>query len=105
MLMDTLARLNELLQERGWTEYRLAKECGIAQSTVGNIFRRSTEPTLSTLQTLCKGFGISLSQFFADGEMVELTPELQELTSAWIPLSPTQKAAALQMLLAMREPQ
>lgn len=103
--MDTLARLTDLLNERGWTEYRLAQECGLAQSTIGNIFRRGTEPTLSTLETLCKGFGISLSQFFADGEMIELTPELQELTSAWFPLSPTQKAAALHMLLAMREPQ
>ena len=39
--MDTLARLKQLLQERGWTEYKLSKECGLAQSTIGNIFRRN----------------------------------------------------------------
>ncbi len=40
--MDTLARLKQLLQERGWTEYKLSQECGLAQSTIGNIFRRNT---------------------------------------------------------------
>lgn len=42
--MDTHARLQQLLRERGWTEYKLSKECGLAQSTIGNIFRRNTVP-------------------------------------------------------------
>lgn len=40
--MDTHARLQQLLRERGWTEYKLSKECGLAQSTIGNIFRRNS---------------------------------------------------------------
>ena len=32
--MDTHARLKQLLRERGWTEYKLSKECGLAQSTI-----------------------------------------------------------------------
>lgn len=99
--MDIHARLQQLLQERGWTEYRLSKECGLAQSTIGNIFRRNTEPAISTLETICKAFGITMSQFFAEGEMVELTPELKELFDAWVNLTPSQKQAALQMLKAM----
>lgn len=99
--MDTHARLQQLLQERGWTEYKLARECGLAQSTIGNIFRRNTVPSVSTLETICKGFGITLSQFFADENMVELTPELKELFDCWVYLRPSQKAAALQMLRAM----
>lgn len=42
-----------------------------------------------------------MSQFFAEGEMVELTPELKELFDNWVDLTPNQKAAALQMLKAM----
>ena len=64
--MDTHARLQQLLRERGWTEYKLSKECGLAQSTIGNIFRRNTVPSVATLETVCKGFGITMSQFFAD---------------------------------------
>lgn len=46
-------------------------------------------------------FGITMSQFFAEGEMVELTPELKELFDNWVDLTPNQKAAVLQMLKAM----
>lgn len=100
--MDTLARLRQLLNDRGWTEYRLSKECGLAQSTIGNIYRRNVNPSLDTLETICKGFGITLSQFFAEGEVVELTPELKEVFENWISLTPKQKDAALQMLKAMK---
>lgn len=99
--MDTHARLQQLLRERGWTEYKLSKECGLAQSTIGNIFRRNTVPSIATLETICRGFGITMSQFFAEGEMVELTPELKELFDNWVDLTPNQKAAVLQMLKAM----
>ena len=100
--MDTLARLKQLLNDRGWTEYRLSKECGLAQSTIGNIYRRNVNPSLDTLETICKGFGITLSQFFAEGEVVELTPELKEVFDNWVSLTPKQKEAALQMLKAMK---
>lgn len=99
--MDIHARLQQLLLERGWTEYKLSKECGLAQSTIGNIFRRNTVPSLVRLETVCKGFGITLSQFFADADMVELTPEMKELFDCWVYLTPNQKKAVLSMLKAM----
>ena len=88
--MDTHERLRQLLDERGWTEYRLAKNCGLSESTIANIYRRNTVPSITTLETICKGFGITLSQFFAEGEMVELTPELKELFDNWVNLMPEQ---------------
>lgn len=99
--MDTQARLQQLLQERGWTEYKLSKECGLAQSTIGNIFRRNTLPSIATLETICNGFGITMSQFFAEGETVELSPELKELFDCWVYLKPNQKDAVLQIIKAM----
>ena len=100
--MDTHARLRQLLDERGWSEYKLSVESGLAQSTIGNIFRRNTVPSMTTLEAICKGFGITLSQFFTDENLVELTPELKEVFDAWVCLKPSQKTAALQMLRAMR---
>ena len=88
--MDTHERLRQLLDERGWTEYRLAKNCGLSESTIANIYRRNSVPSITTLETICKGFGITLSQFFAEGEMVELTPELKELFDNWVNLTPEQ---------------
>lgn len=101
--MDTLTRLKQLLQERGWTEYRLSKECGLAQSTIGNIFRRNTVPSIPTLETICGAFGITLAQFFSDSDSVELTPELKEIFDCWVSLSPAQKTALLQMVRAIKD--
>lgn len=93
--MDVLERLRELLQERGWSEYRLAQVSGLNESTISNIYRRNTLPTIATLEAICKAFGITLSQFFADGDMVEMTPDVKELLDAWIPLTPEQKQTVL----------
>ena len=68
--MDVNGRIRELLNERNWTEYKLAKESGLSQSTISNIFKRNTVPSISTLELICGGFGISLSQFFSEGDMV-----------------------------------
>lgn len=100
--MNTNERLQRMLKERGWTMYRLSLQSGLSQATLANIFRRNTVPSIVTLEAICKGFGITLAQFFAEGEMVEMTPDLKELFDCWVCLTPEQKAAALQMLLAMR---
>lgn len=99
--MDIHTRLQQLLLEREWTEYKLSKECGLAQSTIGNIFRRNTLPSVATLETICNGFGITMSQFFAEGDMVELSPELKEIFDNWVSLTPEQKKAVAQLLRAM----
>lgn len=99
--MDTHERLQQLLKERGWSEYRLAKSCGLSESTIANIFRRNTLPSIATLETICGGFGITLSQFFAEGEMVELTPKLKELFDGWAYLTPEQKDAVARVIKAM----
>lgn len=98
--MDTLGRLRKLLDERGWTEYRLARASGLSDSTIKNIFKRNTQPTIDTLESICCGLGITLSQFFADGDMVELTPDLKTLFDGWVNLTPEQKQAVLTMVTA-----
>ena len=89
--MDTHSKLRQLMSERGWTAYRLAKESGLSESTLANIFKRNTVPSISTLEAVCAAFGISLAQFFAEQDMVELTPELKELFDHWVSLTPEQK--------------
>ena len=56
--MDIHERLNNLMEERGWTEYKLSKACGLSESTIANIFRRGTMPSIATLATVavfCRG--------------------------------------------------
>ncbi len=101
--MDIHEKLRKLQQERGWTRYRLAVKSGLSESTIDNIFKRNTIPSLPTLEAICTAFGITVSQFLAEGEMVELTPQLKELFDNWVTLTPEQKDATLQMMKAMNK--
>ena len=99
--MDIHKKLRDLMVEKGWTEYRLAKASGLSESTIANIFKRNTMPSISTLESICSGFGITLSQFFAENAMVELTPDLKDLFDSWVTLTPDQKAAIKQTMKSM----
>lgn len=100
--MDAKARIRELMAERKWSEYRLAIASGLSQSTVANIFNRNTTPSIATLESICAGFGITLAQFFAEGNMVELTEEQKEMFAAWSSLSKDQKDVLRQLILVMK---
>ncbi len=96
--MDVRERLIQLQQQRGWTDYRIAKEAGLSSNTVSNIYRRYNVPSIPTLEALCKAFGITMAQFFAEDDLVELTPEVRELVEKWSALTDDQKAAIWQIL-------
>jgi transcriptional regulator with XRE-family HTH domain len=100
--MDVNARIKQLMKERGWTPYRLARASHLSDATIGNMFRRNTVPSLITLEAICSGFGITLSQFFAEDEMVEMTPELKALFEDWANLTMDQKQAIRMMMKAMK---
>ena len=100
--MDILARLEELLKERNWSRYKLSKESGLAEETLTNIFKRGSMPSLTTLQAICNGFQITLSQFFTENETVELTDDLKELFNEWKFLAPSQKEAVLHLMRVMK---
>ena len=81
--MDVRARLQQLMDEREWTIYRLAKEADIPWSTIRNMFKRGTEPSLSTLESLCEAFGVTLTQFFDAENEMGLSAEQQRLLQQW----------------------
>lgn len=100
--MDTIKRITQLRDERGWSNYRLAKESNISQTTLRNLYNRNTLPSIPTLEAICGGFGITLSQFFAEGkEAVELNDEQLEMLNMWNTLDKEQKAALLELLKKM----
>lgn len=100
--MDLRLRIQQLMEERGWSEYRLSKESGLSQSTVANMLRKNNAPTLPTLEAACKAFSITLPQFFSEGgEPVKLNEEQKELFKQWSTLSDVQRSILLEILKTM----
>ena len=93
-ILDARERIQQLMQERNWTIYRLAKESGLSQTTISNIIKRNNEPSIPTLKRQCGAFGITMSQFFrgrGDYGDYAVSEEQQELIKDWTLLSDTQR--------------
>ena len=97
-MKDVLAEITRLRLKRNWSEYQLAQHSGISQSTISTWYRKNQVPTIQTLEKVCFGFGITLSQFFAnDDDMVSLTESQKELLDCWAALTDTQQALFMQL--------
>ncbi len=63
-------RLEMLLEKRGWTAYRLAKESGLHPSVLGKYVNNQVrEISLDTLNTMCKALRCRV------GELIEYVPD------------------------------
>lgn len=100
--MNVLERILSLRLERSWSEYRLSEESGIAQSTISSWFRKDITPTVSSLESICRAFNITLSQFFCfDNESIVLTESQKELIEIWSRLTPKQQQLFLELLKSL----
>ena len=99
--MDIKQRLEMLMNERGWTIYRVAKEADIPWSTVRNMFKRNTEPSVATLESICAGMGITLSQFFDVDNTLGMTQEQRVLLENYCALSDENKRIISQLIEAL----
>ena len=90
--MDCLERIRTLLEERGWSVYRLAQEAGVPQSTLANLFLRNNMPMVPTLERICQALGITMAEFFSQQPTLPPEEELTaQLLEEWAALSPAQK--------------
>lgn len=70
------ARLKELLQERGMTQYQLYMKSGVPKSTIGNVINCAYDSVkLRIIHELCQGMEISISEFFASSLFEETNLE------------------------------
>ena len=63
-------RLDELLNDRGWTDYRLAQESGIGANVIGKYHRNLVRrPDLTIVSRLCEALQCSI------GDLMEYIPD------------------------------
>jgi len=93
---DPIKRIMDLCDERGWSYYQLAKAADITYSTLNTLIHKQNMPSLPTLQKLCNGFGISLTDFFEpDRSLSGLTDEQSQCLSLFTKLSHEERRLAI----------
>ena len=68
MILNTNARLDELLRARNTNIFQFSKDSGIPYSTLANPRYRSTQLSVYTIELICKALGISMAEFFTLNE-------------------------------------
>ena len=94
-MFDVLSRIKVLREQKGWSVYKLAKLSGIPQSTISTWYQKNLCPPIDKIEILCDTFGITLTEFFSAGHIVENVSGADELLSKWILLNQKQKKAIM----------
>ena len=103
--IDVIKKIDHLLEERGWSDYRLSAESGLSTSRIAIISSRKTIRCMSTLDTICLAFCISLWQFFQEeNNLVELTSEQKEFFDNWVTLTASQKKLFFDLIKELKSP-
>lgn len=96
--MDVLQKITKLQLDRKWTAYRLSQESGIPQTTISSWYQKDMIPSIPSLEKICAAFHITLAQFFAENNTIEVTPEQQKLLDAYARLNKYQQTHLLNFL-------
>jgi len=81
-------KVRQLRQERGWSLEKLALESNMNATFLGHVERGLRCPTVYTLQRICDGLGISLSELFlysADPSNESLAHHVEQVMSTLTP--------------------
>lgn len=98
-MKDILSTISTYRDARGWTEYQLAEQSNLPQSTISSWYRKNMIPTVASLEKICAAFGITLSQLFADGDSpVSLTESQKMLLENWSKLTADQQEAIFTLI-------
>jgi transcriptional regulator with XRE-family HTH domain len=101
---NVLEKITQERLSRGWSEYTLAKNSGIAQSTISTWYRKNLQPSVASIEKICKGLDITLAQFFSyENKNNDLTPGQQDILELWKNLNDSQKKALINMIKALLE--
>ena len=95
-MINILDRITSYRTKKGWTEYQLAEESGLTQSTISSWYRKNLVPSIPSLEKICQVFGITLAQFFSTDETsFSLTPVQRTLLEEAGRLSEEQQLALI----------
>lgn len=97
-------RVKELCVKNNVSKYRLSQLTGMSQTTLGNIMKMKSIPTVLTLERICDALGITMAQFFAgEGKRPDLTQEQEEIIETWDTLGTEERRILLQFVRSLKK--
>ena len=97
------AKIKYLRLKRGMSQEALALSCDMNPAFLGHVERGMRSPTLNTLQRICDGLGITLTELLltepnASADSTGCAAAIQHVTDLMRQLTPTQAAHIADMV-------
>ena len=103
---DVMGRIKELCASRSWTYYRLAKEADIPYSSLSTMIHKAYVPSIPSLMKICKGFDITLAQFFSEeDDTAKLSKKQKVCLAHWDQLDEQSQQLALAYMKGLSDRQ
>ena len=97
-------RIKEFFAKKNMSQYELAKRVEMTQSSISTLLNEGNVPKITTLEKVCKGFGITIAQFFAvDEQFPDLSEEQRKVLNTWEKLSAKEKTAIEKIVSSILE--
>lgn len=88
----------KLLEERGWSNYKLCKESNLAPATLSDILNgKSTNPKTETLEKIAKALNVSMDDFFIEDNKNSIDEQQSSNPNDFDELDPEIRAIARDM--------
>ena len=103
---DLIKQINKFLEIQGITPYEVAKRAGVSDTSVYAILspRKKKCPDINSLEILCKGLNITLSQLFEFASPKQGPTYLNEDEDEWMEMyrsTPKERVPALKAYVRM----
>ena len=80
-----------LIKKNKISIYELSKRAGLSSSTISNLLNRGNNPSLATLESICKALNIQLWEFFFLLDPKNEFTDTREMLADYLTLPPKQK--------------
>lgn len=102
--MTVQQRVEELLKQRGWSKYKLAKEAGFYPATVYDWFNeKGYTPDRSSIESICLAFGISQAEFYSGFDEGDLDTEQTALLELFSKVPKDKRKIVFDLLKTLAE--
>ena len=101
-----LAKIEDLMKQRGYSRYRLSQLSGIKQSTLTTMFNKRSTVSIDTFNKISQAFGMKCSEFLS---LVEDDPEANTAKDfpvcEWEALNKDRKHVVVLMMRLLKDEQ
>lgn len=98
-----ISRIEKYRKEKCLSKSRLNDLAGFPKSMIYQWYSSSRTPELKSIEALCNVFGISLSEFFYEGEKDEPSLQDKEIIDIFSTLTEEEKMFIVQLAKRLRD--